>query len=152
MDDAERQLDSFIDKFTPEVAVLTRALYARMKARVPGAAILVYDNYNALAIGFAAGERVKDIVMSLAVYPRWVSLFFMNGPLLPDPHRLLKGSGTMVRHVPAITEASFDDARIDALIEEALDKANRPVDPAGEHVLIIKSVSAKQRPRRPAPG
>ena len=110
---------------------------------------LVYDNYNALAIGFAAGERVKDVVMSLAVYPRWVSLFFMNGPLLNDPHGLLKGAGTMVRHVPAISEASFDDPRIDALIEEALDKAQPPIDPAGEQVLIIKSVSAKQRPRRP---
>jgi hypothetical protein len=149
MDDAATQLESFIDKFTPEMAALTRALYARMKARVPGAMILVYDNYNALAIGFAAGERVKDVVMSLAVYPRWVSLFFMNGPLLEDPHGLLKGGGTMVRHVPAISEASFDDPRIDALIEEALDKAGRPIDPAAEQVLIIKSISAKQRPRRP---
>jgi hypothetical protein len=149
MDDAAAQLESFIDKFTPEMAALTRALYARMKARVPGAMILVYDNYNALAIGFAAGERVKDVVMSLAVYPRWVSLFFMNGPFLEDPHGLLKGGGTMVRHVPAISEASFDDPRIDALIEEALDKAGRPIDPAAEQVLIIKSISAKQRPRRP---
>jgi hypothetical protein len=147
--DAQAQLDGFIDKYSPEMAALTRALFGRMKARLPGATILVYDNYNALAIGFAAGERVKDIVMSLAVYPRWVSLFFMNGPLLDDPHGLLKGSGTMVRHVPAITEASFDDPRIDALIEEALDKAQRPIDPAGAPVLIIKSVSAKQRPRRP---
>ena len=53
---AKGQLDAFIDKYTPEVAALTRALLARMKARMPGAAILVYDNYNALAIGFAARE------------------------------------------------------------------------------------------------
>jgi hypothetical protein len=149
MDDAAAQLDGFIDKYTPDMAALTRALYARMKARVPGAAILVYDNYNALAIGFAAGERVKDVVLSLAVYPRWISLFFMQGRWLEDPHGLLKGSGNQVRHVPAISEASFDDPRLDALIEEALDKADRPIDPAGEQVLIIKSTSAKQRPRRP---
>jgi hypothetical protein len=149
MDDAQAQLDGFIDKYSPEVAALTRALYARMKARLPGATILVYDNYNALAIGFGSGERVKDIVMSLAVYPRWVSLFFMNGPLLADPHGLLKGSGNMVRHVPAVTEASFDDPRIDGLIEAALDAAERPIDPAAEQVLIVKSISAKQRPRRP---
>ena len=111
MDEAETQLDSFIDKYTPEVAALTRALYARMKERVPGATILVYDNYNALAIGFAAGERVKDVVLSLAVYPRWVSLFFMHGRRLADPHGLLKGGGNQVRHVPAITGASFDDPR-----------------------------------------
>ena len=150
MDGAEAQLESFIDKFTPELATLTRALLARMKARVPGATILVYDNYNALAIGFAAGERVKDVVLSLAVYPRWVSLFFMQGRWLADPDGLLKGDGNMVRHVPAITEASLDDPRLDALIETALGAAERPIDPAGEGALIVKSISAKQRPRRPS--
>ena len=150
MDDAQTQLDSFIDKYTPEMAALTRALFARMKARLPGAAILVYDNYNALAIGFAAGDRVKDVVLSIAIYPRWANLFFMQGRWLDDPHGLLKGSGNQVRHVPAVTSASFDDPRLDALIEEALDKADRAIDPAGEQVLIIKSVSAKQRPRRPS--
>jgi hypothetical protein len=149
MSDAQAQLESFIDKLTPEMAALTRALYARMQARLPGATILVYDNYNALAIGFAAGERVKDVVLSLAVYPRWVSLFFMQGRWLDDPHGLLKGSGSQVRHVAAITEAALDDPRIDALIEEALDKADRPIDPAGAPALIVKSISAKQRPRRP---
>jgi len=150
MDEAQTQLDSFIDKYTPELAALTRALLARMKARVPGATILVYDNYNALAIGFAAGERVKDVVLSLAVYPRWVSLFFMQGRWLADPDGLLKGDGNMVRHVPAITEASLDDPRLDALIQTALDEARHPIDPAGGSVLIIKSISAKQCPRRPA--
>ena len=149
MAEADAQLDAFIDKYTPDMAALTRRLLARMKARVPGATILVYDNYNALAIGFAAGERVKDVVLSLAVYPRWVSLFFMQGRWLDDPQGLLKGGGNRVRHVPAITEASFDDPRIDALIEQALDKADRPIDPAAEQVLIVKSVSARQRPRRP---
>ncbi len=149
MDDAQTQLDGFIDKYTPAIAALTRALFARMKARLPGAAILVYDNYNALAIGFAAGERVKDVVLSLAVYPRWVSLFFMQGRWLADPDGLLKGEGNMVRHIPAITEASFDDPRIEALIEAALDQAQLPIDPSAEPLLVIKSISAKQRPRRP---
>ena len=149
MGDAEAQLDGFIDKYTPDMAALTRALFARMKARLPGAAILVYDNYNALAIGFAAGERVKDVVLSLAVYPRWVSLFFMQGRWLADPDGLLKGEGNMVRHIPAITEASFDDPRIEALIEAALDQAQLPIDPSAEPLLVIKSISAKQRPRRP---
>ena len=99
--------------------------------------------------GFAAGERVKDVVLSLAVYPRWVSLFFMQGRWLADPDGLLKGEGNMVRHIPAITEASFDDPRIEALIEAALDQAQLPIDPSAEPLLVIKSISVKQRPRRP---
>ena len=68
--DAQSQLDSFIDKFTPEVAALTRDLLYRMKRRVPGATIMVYDNYNALAIGFGPSDKAGQAVLSLAVMPR----------------------------------------------------------------------------------
>lgn len=149
MDEAQAQLDGFIDKYSPEMAALTRALLARLKARLPGAMIMVYDNYNALAIGFAPGDRVKDVVLSIAVYPKWANLFFMQGRWLDDPHGLLRGEGNMVRHVPAITAAGLDDPRIEALIQAALDRAERPIDPASGGGLIVKSVSAKQRPRRP---
>ena len=57
MDEAQRQLDGFIDKFTPDIAALTRRLFERMKSRLPGAVIMVYDNYNALVIGFGPSER-----------------------------------------------------------------------------------------------
>ena len=147
--DAQAQLDGFIDKFTPEVAALTRALLGRMKVRIPGAVIPVYDNYNALAIGFGASDRVKHVILSLAVMPRWVTLCFMWGVRLSDPHGLLKGEGSQIRHVRLMTADALDDPRIDALIEQALDHADVPIDPSGPHRLVIKSVSAKQRPRRP---
>ena len=149
MDDAQRQLDGFIDKFTPEVAALTRALLEKAKARIPGATIIVYDNYNALAIGFGASEKAGDAILSLAVMPRWVTLCFLWGARLADPHKLLKGSGSRVRHVRLHTPEDFDDPPIQALIGEALAHADRPIDPGTPQRLIIKSISAKQRPRRP---
>jgi hypothetical protein len=147
--DAQAKLDSFIDKFTPEVAALTRSLLARMKARIPGAVIPVYDNYNALAIGFGAGDRVQDVILSLAVMPRWVTLCFTWGVHLADPHGLLRGDGSRVRHVRLLADDALEDSRIDALIADALDKADRPIDPSQPHRLVIKMVSARQRPRRP---
>lgn len=146
---AQAQLDGFIDKYAPEVAADARALLARLTTRIPGAQILVYDNYNALAIGFGAGERVRDIVLSIALYPRWINLFFMYGTALDDPHGLLAGAGGQIRHVPKVTEASLDDPRVDALIAQALDFAEPPIDPGAPQRLIVKSVSARQRPRRP---
>ena len=95
----EAQLDSFLDKYTPEVAAQARAALARMREILPGAVEVVYDNYNALAIGFATSDRTADAVFSIAVYPRWVSLFLLNGAGLPDPQRLLNGSGNVVRHI-----------------------------------------------------
>ena len=147
--DAQAQLDSFIDKFTPEVAALTRRLLARMKAHIPGAVIPVYDNYNALAIGFGPSDRIRDVVLSLAVMPRWVTLCFTWGVRLADPHRLLKGEGSQVRHVRLMTADALDDPHILALVDEALANADRVIDPAVPHLVVIKSISAKQRPRQP---
>jgi len=149
MDGAQAQLDAFIDKFTPEVAALARALLGRMKARLPGATILVYDNYNALAIGFGRSDKAGEAILSLAVMPRWVTLCFLWGKSLPDPNGMLKGEGSRVRNVRLHAPEEFEDPRIQALIDAALDETDWPIDPAEPQQLIIKSISAKQRPRRP---
>src|SRR4051795_8159418 len=128
--DAQAQLDTFIDKFTPEVAALTRALLTRAKVRIPGAQILVYDNYNALAIGFGPSDKAGQAILSLAVMPRWVTLCFLWGAGLPDPHGLLKGDGSRVRHVRLHTPEALDDPRIEALVAAALAQADRPLDAA----------------------
>lgn len=147
---AEAELEAFIDKYTPEVAALTRQLFEKMKRRVPGATIMVYDNYNALAIGFGPNDKASRAVLSLAVMPSWVTLCFLYGVGLPDPHRMLNGSGNQVRHLRLHSPEDFDDPRVQALIAEALDRCEPPIDPSGEQRLIIKSISAKQRPRRPS--
>src|SRR5215813_12449940 len=94
------RLDAFLDEFEPALARSTRGVLAAMRKRCPGAVELVYDNYNALAIGFATGERaVKDVWFSIAVYPRWVSLFFFQTLPLKDPDKRLKGAGSTTRHI-----------------------------------------------------
>ena len=123
----------------------------RLTTRIPGATIAVYDNYNALAVGWWANDRLKSGVLSLAVFPRWVTLcFIQDAPGLPDPHKLLSGTGNQVRHVRLSGPEMLDDPRIEALIAAALDRAAPPIDPAAPGGLLIKSISAKQRPRRPA--
>ena len=144
----QEQLDGFIDKFTPDIAATIRRALAMVSARLPGATILVYDNYNALAIGFGASDKMRSIVCSVAGYPRWVSLFLANGPTLPDPDGLLEGEGNTVRHVKLTGDGSESQA-VSALIDAAASRAAVPIDLAGQGRLIIKSVSAKQRPRRP---
>ncbi len=145
----EAQLDGFLAKFTPGVEAQARAALARMRSRLPGAVQLVYDNYNALAIAFGAHEKLSGVVFSIALYPRWVSLFFARGAELPDPGGLLQGEGKGIRHIVLNDIALFDDPAVEALIAEALARATPPIDPTRPGKLIIKSVSAKQRPRRP---
>ena len=144
------QLDSFLAKFTPEMAKSTKGVLAAMRKRCPGAIELVYDNYNALAIGFATGERVRDVWFSIAVYPNWASIFFFKTLPLKDPGKLLKGSGSTTRHIVLAAGAkTLADPGVAALIDQALEKAGRPFETGGKGRIVIKSVSAKQRPRRP---
>jgi hypothetical protein len=144
------ELDGFIAKYSPNTAELTHALFARMRKRLPGAKVLAYDNYNALAIGFGTAETVGSIILSIAAYPRWVSLFFMWGTKLNDPHGLLEGKGNQIRSIPRIGVTTLDDPRVDALIAQAVANADPRYDPEARLGIVIKSISAKQRPRRPA--
>ncbi len=145
-----QELDGFVAKYTPEIASLVRAVLLKMRARLPGAIELVYDNYNALAIGFGPTERASDAIFSIAVFPRWVSLFFLKGAKLQDPGKLLKGGGKAVRHIVLEDAATLDRPAVKALMKQALERAPKPLDRKARGRLIIKSISEKQRPRRPA--
>jgi len=144
-----QHVEQFLDKYSPEIASLARAALQRMRKRLPGAVQLVYDNYNALAIGFGPTERASDAVFSIAVWPRWVSLFFFAGASLDDPHNLLRGTGRRARHIKIDDVAVFDDPRVRALMNRALDRAGTRLTGRGGRI-VIRSVSGRQRPRRPA--
>lgn len=146
----EEQLESFISKFTPEIAAQTRAVLARMRARLPGAIELVYDNYNALAIGFSPTEKTSNGIFSIAVFPRWVSLFFLDGVGLPDPDHLLQGNGNVVRHIVLTSPEMLDTPAVKRLMNAALARAGTKIDSSKPNRLVIKSISAKQRSRRPS--
>ncbi len=144
------QLAAFISKYTPQIAALSGAVLAKMRDQLPGAVELVYDNYNALAIGFGPTEWASDVVFSIALYPRWISLFFMQGANLPDPRKLLKGSGKAARHIVIKDAAELDNPAIQALMTLARKRATTPLDRTSPARIVIKSISARQRPRRPA--
>jgi len=144
---SQTRLDTFIDKFSPEVGAVAREALAKMRERLPGAIELVYDNYNALAIGFGPSERTSEAIFSIALYPRWVTLFFLQGARLRDPHGLLKGSGKVVRHIVLKDACTLDEAAVRELMAQALDNAEVRMDAGQPGRLVIKSVSAKQRPR-----
>lgn len=144
------QLESFISRYTPEVAACARRALARMRKRLPGAVELVYDNYNALVIGFGPSERASEASFSIALYPRWVNLFFLDGATLPDPEGLLRGGGKFVRSIVLRDANELDDPEVRKLIDLAVRRAHTPIDPSSRRRLVIRSISAKQRPRRPA--
>jgi hypothetical protein len=146
-----RQLAEFIDKYDPAVAALARACRSALRKRVPSAAELVYDNYQFLAIGYSPTERTSDCIVSLAISPKGVALSFFHGATLPDPSGVLLGSGKQHRFVRLDGAATFALPAVEALLRAAIGQSNVPLPKTGRGALVIKSVSAKQRPRRSAP-
>ena len=146
----EKQLAGFIEKFTPEMANRIRAARAKMRKRIPQALEMVYDNYNFFVIGYGPNDRAGDAIFSIAAQAKGVCLCFLQGAKLPDSKRVLRGSGNVVRNIRLEDDDTLDRPEVEALIAAALERAKTPMPPQGKHQLIIKSVSAKQRPRRPA--
>lgn len=146
----EQQLAGWLAKYTPEIRAVAEAVLAKMRRRLPTAVQLVYDNYNALVIGFGPTERASQAVFSVVLYPRWVTLFFLRGARLPDPDELLKGSGKIVRHLILEDAKVLDRPAVRALMAHALEAAEVPMPPGRKPgPMLIKAAAAKQRPRRP---
>jgi len=149
---AQKRLAGFLTRFDPRVAAIGKAALAKMRKRVPGAVELVYDNYNALVIGFGPTERASEAILSITLYPRWVSLFFLQGARLSDPQGLLKGEGARVRHVVLEDAAVLDEPGVRRLIVQAMAASPTRIDGTRRRRMVIKSVSSRQRPRRPRAG
>jgi hypothetical protein len=145
-----QQLDAFIKRYDPVIAKLAQAALKRMRQLLPGAVELVYDNYNTLAIGFGPNERAGQALFSIALYPKWVNLYFFFGGRLSDPTNLLTGSGKLIRHIRLRDATTLDDPAVLALIEQSLEVAPMPIDVTKPNSILIASISKKQRPRRPA--
>jgi hypothetical protein len=149
--DVEARLESFLAKYTQEIrGELVRAR-SRMRASFPRGFELVYDNYNALVLGYGPTARASDAVLSLAAYPRWVTLFFLHGISLTDPSGLLQGSGKQVRSIRLRSAEDLDSPAVVALVVQAAAAQRMAFEQAPRLTTVVKSVSKTQRPRRPAP-
>ena len=130
------QLNTMIARFDPAIQKVVRQSRTRLRKRLPTAVELVYDNYNALAIGYGSSEKKGDLIVSLAVYARGVNLYFIYGVALADPHGLLLGSGNQGRFI-----------RVEAAIAET----DTPLPTRGKGYTVIKSISPNRRRRRAGP-
>ena len=148
-DSAAKQVAGFIAKFDPAIAKLVRSARSLLRNRFPTAIELVYDNYNALAIGYSPTEKTSDVLFSLAVYARGVNLYFMYGRSLPDPDKLLQESGKQGAFIRLDDVSVLDRPAIKALIDAAIRNSDVPLRASGRGYTVVKSISAKQRPRRP---
>jgi hypothetical protein len=146
---AEQQLKGFIAKFAPPNQKLIRAVRKTLRARLPSANELAYDNYNFFVIAYCPTEKPTDSFFSLAAGASGVNIAFgYLGTKLDDPDKLLVGSGKLNRMLRVPDAKTLDRENVKSLIAQSLEVGKVPLPPKGKGRLIIRSISPKQRPRR----
>ena len=144
----EDQLRSLIEKFDAKDQKLIRSVRSAVRKRLPSANELVYDYNTFFVISYSSTERPAEAIVASAARPDGVRLYLMKGPQLPDPKKLLLGSGKQTRFIRLEAARQLAHPDIEALIAAAIDQARAPLPSKGRGRLVIRTFGAKKRPRR----
>ena len=145
---AEQQLKGFLATFDPKHQALFVSVRRALRKRFPSADELVYDYPNAFVIAYSPTERGSDAVVSISAGPDGLRLVFTQGATLPDPKKILLGSGKQTRFIWIESPGTLRLPEIKALLETATDRAKIPLPPSGRGKPIIKPKSTRQRSKR----
>ena len=144
----EAQLESFINRFDPKEQQVIRSIRTAVRKRFPTANELAYDYTSHVVIGYSPTDHGIESIVALDARAEGVRLYLMGGPQLPDPKKLLMGSGKQTRFVRVETARQLAHPDVEALIVAAIDHARVPLPSKGKGRLIIRTAAAKQRSRR----
>jgi hypothetical protein len=146
----EAQLRSFNERFNPKQQKFIRSVRAALRKRFPTANELAYDYTSFFVIAYSPTDRGIEGIVSFAARADRVDLYFSHGPQLPDPKKLLQGSGKLIRFIRLESAKQLAHPDVAAFIAAAIDRASVPLPSKGKGSLIIKTnktVAAKKRPR-----
>jgi hypothetical protein len=148
---AEAEVRTLIDKFAPAHLRLIGAMRRRLRKRLPTAHEVVYEYRDWFVISYSPNERGYEGVLGISASADGVKLFFNYAKELPDPAKLLQGSGGQVRSIDVEGASTLARPEVVRLIDEAIARNPVPFESAGRGSVIIRSTSAKKRQgRRPA--
>ncbi len=144
MDTPESKLQFLIGKFDPKSQLLIHSVRAALRKRFPTANELVYDYGFSLVVGYSPTENGIESIVSSSCRAEGLSLYFMHGPQLPDPKKLLMGSAKQVRFIPVESADRVEHPDVEALIVAAIGKAAVPLAATGDGKVVIKTFGPKK--------
>ena len=119
-----------------------------LRKRLPTAYEVVYEYRDWFVISYSPSERGYEGVLAIRASADGVRLYFNRGKELPDPAKLLQGSGSQARWTNLESAATLARPAVANLIDEAIARNRVPFARAGRGAVVIRSASAKQRRRR----
>jgi hypothetical protein len=148
-----KDLLKFLKPFNKDIT--ERALWLRefIWDLYPQANELIYDNYNALAVGWSPTDKVGHTFCSIAVGRTSNNLHFgfYWGSELSDPDKILLGEGNQYRYILVPDKNKFPKVFIKKLLKEAYANSLAKVKDKKQIMsgqTIVKSVSEKKREKK----
>jgi hypothetical protein len=147
---AEAEVRTLITRFAPVHLRLIGAVRRSLQKRLPTAHEVVYEYRDFFVISYSPNEHGYEGVLAIRAGANGVSLYFNRGKELPDPEKLLQGSGKQTRSMNLEGASTLARPEVARLIDEAIARNPVPFAPAGRGSVVIRSTSAqKGRRRRP---
>ena len=146
-------LIKFLKPYDREIQKLALQLRALVLEEMGPCYENIYDAYSAVAIGYGTSDRLRDGIFHIAVYSKHVNLGFNDGASLPDPKRILQGTGNRIRHITIKTPADPAWPEIRAYVRRARKSALADARKLGEPqpkkphgvVSTVKAIYPKKR-------
>jgi len=119
----DRRLLGYLAPYDPHVSSIALALREIVLDEAPDAIESLAKGY-AVAIGFSfTGKPMKDGFCHVVAYSTHVNLGFNRGAQLPDPARILKGTGKSIRHITIRNHEELDSPLIRRYLQAAIEQA-----------------------------
>lgn len=107
----------------------------------PSANELLYHTHALTAV-FSVSDKLGDAFCMLPIYTNHLNLGFNKGTLLPDPHKLLTGTGNLIRHIDVSAPAHYRNQKVSDLVRAAVAFAHSDLDkPSKAAGLTISKIT-----------
>ncbi|MFN7670919.1 MAG: hypothetical protein ACK5S5_10775 [Planctomycetota bacterium] len=148
---AAAQLRTLVARLPLPQQRLLRAARTAIRRRFPTANELVYDYGRFVVLSYSPTARGIDAVVALAGRPDGVLLYLNQGPALPDPHGLLRGSGKATRYLPIANGKQLAYPHVRALLTAAAQHARARLPATGVGQMLVVATAAGKAAGRAKP-
>jgi hypothetical protein len=145
---AEAQVRTLIARFAPAQLRLLGIMRRSLRKRLPTAHEVVYEYRDCFVISYSPNDHGYEGVLAIRASANGISLYFNRGKELPDPAKLLQGSGKQTRSIHLEGASTLARPEVARLIDEAIACNPVPFARAGRGSVVIRSTAAQRRQRR----
>ena len=144
-----KDLKKFLKPFNKDIRDIALWLREFIWDEYPRCNELIYDNYNAVAVGWSPSDRVGETFCSIAVGSnKYVHFGFYWGSKIKDPKKILQGKGNQYRFITIKTKSDLPKTYIKKLMKEAFlysISIMKDKEQELQGATIVKSISAKKK-------